>query len=217
MQVNDAFINIIIQIIPVFLMLIVLYYFFLYSQTYSKVDKKTSYNAFFSAVKSVLENCSENSDCSKQIDMHFKNWAKKHSENLNLIKNSVELLEVMVYNIDIKGKDEFERISGINLSPEERNRLVNIVEYMKKSNPFISISNKESNVLMYLKYALETKNQDLGNTMLTQLSNDIELLEMELKGQKEKNQKSYIISIIGIVLTVVFGLMSLVPYIFRIF
>lgn len=188
-------------------------YFYLFFKVFAKNIHKKSYNYFFKSVKAVIDSCLEDSECSRQVNIHFKNWIKKFPEVSSIIKNPVEILQKMVCEYDAIGAESFEKKSGVKLSRDDRNRIMSIIKYMKIENPFASLSDKESTLLKNIRYSLENKDKSLSDSMLNQLSNDIEYLEMELKTQKDNNHKSYIISILGLILTVLFGAMSLSPLI----
>lgn len=188
-------------------------YFYLFFKVFAKNIHKSSYNYFFKSVKAVIDSCLDDSECNRQINTHFKIWIEKFPEVSSIIKNPVEILQKMVYEYDTIGSELFEKRNGVKLSLDDRNRIINVIKYMKIENPFASLSGKESTLLKNIKYSLENNDKSLSDSMLTQLSDDIEYLEMELKTQKESNHKSYIISILGLILTVLFGAMSLLPLI----
>jgi uncharacterized protein YsxB (DUF464 family) len=176
-----------------------------------KKGKRAARNSFFNSTSSVLKMCSDDKDCIEQINTNFKKWILQ-SPNLTSDYNaSVELLEEMVYNFDENYDDEESVISSINANA--RNRIVKIISIMKETNPFISLSDKEAYALMNLKTAIEDSNKELGNTMLNQVSKDIENLESNLKYQINKSKNSDMTATIGVVLTLVFGLISLLQFI----
>lgn len=84
---------------------------------------------------------------------------------------------------------------------------------MKSHQPFSSVSSKHGNLLNMIKHAFDTDNKDLGRNNLIQLANDIEVLESTIETQDKRNQVSMIISIVGVILTVVFGALSVIPLI----
>ena len=84
---------------------------------------------------------------------------------------------------------------------------------MKLHQPFSSVSSKHGNLLNMIKHAFDTNNKDLGSNNLTQLANDIEVLESIIENQDKRNQVSMTISLVGVILTVVFGALSIIPLI----
>ena len=151
--------------------LIILYSVFFYF-TYRIKFKQRNHKYFFKSVKTVLEACSTVNDCKKQIYMNFKQWSEKYSEP-NRQNSPTQLLEEMIYKYDSLEEKRFEEKVGIKLNMEDRAKIISIIEEIKQENPFISISPKASNILQNLKHSIESKNSDLANTMLNQLSSTL--------------------------------------------
>ena len=189
------------------LVLAVLYSYFFYLNLKRSQVKRTR-RQFFRAVTSVLKNNDDEDNCIRQINMNFKNLSTKSSN----IKNSVDLLEEMAFNIDTLTENSFSSRYGIEVTSEIRGRIIRIIEMMKEKNPFDSLSPKEANLLESLKHALETGNKDLGRTLIKQLSDEMEILETNITIQNDKNKNSYVIATVGIVLTIYFGVLSLLKF-----
>ena len=192
-----------------FMMLIVaaFYICFLYLSL-KRIQAKKTRKQFFHAITSVLKNNENENDCIKQINLNFKKLSSKPSN----IKNSVDLLEEMVFNIDTLNENTFLSRYDIEITSEIRGRIIGIIETMKEKNPFDSLSPKEANLLESLKHALETENKDLGHTAIKQLSDEMEILEANIDVQNDRNKNSYVIAAVGMVLTIYFGVLSLLKF-----
>ena len=81
---------------------------------------------------------------------------------------------------------------------------------MKAKNPYSSLSSKEANLLMVLSGSIENKNEGLGNNTVSQIADEFEILESSLRKQSKKNTVSFLISVVSVILTVIFGLVSFV-------
>lgn len=203
-MINELNISLNMIVLSGLLVFYLVFFYFIYKIKY----KRKSRRYFFRSVKTVLGACSTESDCKKQIYMNFRQWSEKYPQ-LNKQNNPAQLLEEIVFKYDYHEEKRFEEKYGIKFNLEDRNKIVNIIEEIKKENPFIFLSPKSSSTLQNLKNSIESKNTDLATTMLNQLSNDIEMIESSLKNQKEINQISVVLSVIGVVLTLVFGLISI--------
>ncbi|MBQ2285484.1 MAG: hypothetical protein II244_07445 [Clostridia bacterium] len=82
-------------------------------------------------------------------------------------------------------------------------------KYIKEKEPFASIPAKEANLLNNINDALLKNNIDLGTVSLAQLSKELSSKEIEIKKMEKQNLIGTIVSIIGIILTVIFGILSL--------
>ena len=65
-----------------------------------------------------------------------------------------------------------------------------------------------------LRQAIVTDNKGLAESSIAQLAEDIEALESSLKRESSRAQKSLYVTLVGVVPTVVFGLLSLFFYFF---
>ena len=164
---------------------------------------------YFKAVMSVLNNAENEEERIKQLNLNFKKMSELYSNFSSEIKNSMDLLEEMIFEIDTLDEKIFARRYGITVTNDIRNQILKIIEIMRCQNPFISISSKEANLLINLNQAIETGNKDFGHTILKQLSDEIEMLENNVTIQHNRNKNSYIIAAVGIALTIYFGILSL--------
>lgn len=60
-----------------------------------------------------------------------------------------------------------------------------------------------------ISYALENNNKSLGKNSIKQLSQEIAIKEKTIVKKDKENQRANIVSIVGLVLTIFFGLLSL--------
>lgn len=120
-------------------------------------------------------------------------------------------METVVYYYDTYPEKLFKSIFRTGKEQELRDFIIQICNYIKSVNPFISAPLKEAELMRTLKDALDNNNQSLGNNSLTQLSLEIETKEKLLIKKDKENQRANIISIVGIVLTLFFGFLSFFP------
>lgn len=175
-----------------------------------RIDIKSLKQKFFVAIISVLNNTENEEDRIKQLNLNFKKLSESYSNYSSELKSSLDLLEDMIFAIDTLGELKFEKQYGIKVTNDIRNKIIRIIEKMREQNPFVSISSKEANLLINLNHAIESRNKDLGHTILKQLSDEIEILESNISIQDNRNKNSYIIAIVGIILTIYFGIFALI-------
>lgn len=197
------------SMVAVFITIFVLYIYLIYLisiQSSIKGIKKK----FFVAMISVLNNAENEDSCIKQLNLNFKKLSESYSNFSSELKSSLDLLEEMIFEIDTLGEIKFEKRYGIKVTNDIRNKIIRIIENMREQNPFVSISSKEANLLRSLNHAIESGNEDLGHTILKQLSEEIGTLESIISIQDKRNNKSYIIAIVGVILTSFFGIFALI-------
>jgi len=87
-----------------------------------------------------------------------------------------------------------------------------IRDYIKSEAPFISVPEKEANLLQSIKNALDSNIKELGNTALIQISEEIVNKENLLKKKDREIKRATTISIIGVIFTIIFGIITVLQF-----
>ncbi len=167
---------------------------------------------FFKGVVSILEACPDDEECIPQINLLYKRLSEHYSFITNAYRSSVELLEELIVHLDTLDEKLFEQRYSITPPRDHRQRIVNIHGLMKTKNPYSSLSSKEANLLMVMSGAIESNNEELGKNTVSQVADEFEILESNLRKQSKKNTVSFLISVVSVILTVFFGLVSFVQF-----
>jgi hypothetical protein len=196
----------------VYSIIILLFYipfgFLLIILEYKKI---LNYKRFYRAVITVLERNPDDNKCVPEIFMAYKKLIEYSPRIKKAHRSAVDSMEDFLYKVDSTIPQKFKNTYELEVSQEVRKRMNNIILLMRQSEPFASISNKYSNLMNMLKNALNTGNKDLGTSMLDQLADDVEIMEHTIYAQQRVNSMSIMVSIIGVILTIIFGIISIVP------
>ena len=87
---------------------------------------------------------------------------------------------------------------------------LDIYDYIEKKSPFISLPVTEAALLTKIKTSLENGSKDLGLDSVQLLAKEIEADENERINQARENSRNKLISILGIIFTTFFGILSIV-------
>lgn len=126
--------------------------------------------------------------------------------------NILDLIETMIYYCDSRTDKFFERFLKVNKKEEIRNFLMELYNYVKKESPFLSAPPKEASLMKTIKEAIAVNDSVLGINTLMQLSTEIEAKEKLIQKQRYLNKLSMIVSVTGVILTILFGIMSIVKW-----
>ena len=170
---------------------------------------------FFRGVVSVFENCQDDRECVPQIQMLYKRLSERYSGLSEYFRSTPEMMEDLICSMDTSDEEQFKSVYRINPPREIRSRMVNTLNLMKSLQPFSSLSSKEANLLNMLQHAIDTSNFDLARSNLSQLADEIEILEGSLRTQSRRNRISFTISTIGVILTIFFGLVAFLQFVVR--
>lgn len=198
------------NLVIVFTLLICAFYIPLFVFMIKRKDMKRAKKKFFRGVISVFENCQEDKECVSQISLLYKRVSSKYNGITQEMRSTTDFMEDFLFTIDTIDAKDFKLSYDKEISKEFRQRVVNCINIMKQLQPFSSISSKEANLLNVIKQGIEMKNEELAINSLEQLADDIEIMEEGLRKQSNKNSNSFTLSIIGLVLTIFFGVVSII-------
>ena len=204
---NDADLRIILWImLPAFIGV----YAYLLIRIFKNKRKRFIYKGFFRAVTNIVKRNDDSKKIINEIKLNFRKLAEKNPSHKEIIRNPTDLLEELIYNIDRLETKRFKEIFDFEVSLEIRDKIILVIDKLKEENPFVSLPPKEGNLLTIIKQSIETNNKDLGISSLNQLSDEIEILDANIRIQEKRNINAYIVSVIGVILTIVFGIITLI-------
>ncbi|EPZ7321325.1 hypothetical protein ACXR5E_004004, partial [Vibrio mimicus] len=196
------------------ILIVMIFYVPLLMYMLKTVKQKRSRSEFFRATSSIIERVECDESAVKQIQMIYKKLTERFPFVRSTYKSAPDFLEDYLCRIESFGNKRFKSAYNFELTDPQKDRLVKIIELMKSQQPYSTVSSKYGNLLSMLDHAFHTSNVDLGKTNLRQLSDDIEVLEATIDQQSKTNLVSLVISIVGVILTLVFGALTVVQYIF---
>jgi hypothetical protein len=180
------------------------------------LNRETYIRELFHALQSVIAKCPENQERVFQFELVFRRWLEHHPSMREIVRDESDALERAIYEIDAHGIDEHRTGFLAQLSKPilegARLHLVEMVKITRAQNPYGSLSGKQGNLLNTIKQAVETGNQELARTTLAQIASEFEISEKSFRDQRSRNTTSIIVSVVSVILTVVFGAMSIVLY-----
>lgn len=147
-----------------------------------------------------------------KLNIIFQKLLEVHPIMRKKFKNSIDFYEDFLFYIESRPINyAYFNVKAMNVAL--KSRVFELANLARAENPFASISPREANLLQLLSNAIKTDNKDLGITTLKQLVQQIELTNSDLYSQKKRNNISYILAIVGFILTIFFGIISLISFI----
>lgn len=191
--------------------LLVFYGLFFY-RILQRQRKRGIYKGFFRAVTNIVTNAEDVSQGINEIKLNFRKLAEKNPSNKEIIRNPTDLMEELIYNVDNFEKKNFKEKFGFEITSETRSNILKFITKLKEENPYVSLPPKEGNLLSLIQQSLETNNKEMGLNALTQLAEEIEILGTNIRIQEKRNVNAYIVSVVGVLMTIIFGILTLIQY-----
>lgn len=198
----------------VFLLVIATFYIpLVYLASLSRQRKQIRTTAF-RAIVTNLERNQDDKDSVPELFVIYKRLLERFSLAKDTYRSAVEMMEDFLFRSDYLSPDNFKSNYNFEVSQEHRKRVMSIIALMKQTEPFASVSSKYSGLLNMISHALHTNNEDWGKSMLDQMADDVEIMERTIYSQQRANVVAIIVSAVGVILTLVFGVITILPLIF---
>lgn len=184
---------------------IILIFGYLFNRTFVETSKNNDIlRMFYNAISNIQKMMKYGTPGNDKFifDQINLNYNKLYQECPNKYTNVLDLLETIIYYYDSRSTNTFENIFKQGKNKEVREFMGYFCFYIKKNNPFISLPPKESRLMKSIKDALNNNNEKLGLDLLDQLSQEIEYKEKLIIKNNKVNKRSYLISIVGLVVTI---------------
>lgn len=124
------------------------------------------------------------------------------------IKNSCDLLEYIFRKVTINSNNN--TYLGIKYENETLVKIQKFIIDTKNKDPFVSLNSQYNYYFSSIYKAISENNKDYGITMLNQLSKEFETIDEIIIQQNKRNKISYFVSCLGVILTIFFGIFSLI-------
>lgn len=200
----------------IMVVLFILYVWAFYTIILKRDIQKRFLRTFYNAVCSIYAETSKPSHHEATSTYWFEqlnlNYEKLCQTNPNNNYNSIlDMLETIIYYYDSYSDIIFKGVFQKEKEPAVRDFAIEMCQYIKNVDPFVSIPQKEADLMHSIADALESNNKSLGTNSLKQLSQEIVAKEKTLVLKTKENQRATIVSVVGLILTILFGLLSIVP------
>jgi hypothetical protein len=177
---------------------------------WNRKRQRRALNEFYRAVLSIIKRNDNLEDCIEQINIIYKKNSERYSYVSDNYRSVTDIMEDLLYRLESYSAKRFKETVNVEFTDEDKEKVVNIIKEMKRRQPYSSLNSKHGNLLNLLKTSVDNNNKDLAQSTIQQLSDEIEILEGTVRSHSKRNQISLVVSAIGVVLTFVFGLITVV-------
>lgn len=195
------------NIIEFIFVVILAIYFSMFYIIYS-TKKDLHLRSFYFIINNIYNKNLPVKESFEQFNLDYEKFCQE-SKKIKFT-NILDLIETMIYYCDSRTDKFFERFLKVNKKEEIRNFLMELYNYIKKESPFLSAPPKEASLMKTLKEAIVINDSVLGINTLMQLSTEIESKEKLMQKQRYLNKLSMIVSVTGVISTILFGIISIV-------
>lgn len=149
-------------------------------------------------------------DVLKQLIIDYNNIIR-HIGKIEY-SSCLDVLEQMFYRYDTYSDKEFHDFFKENRNEDIRDFIYSLCKQMKDRGEYIDLPRKEEMIISNIKSALENNNVALGTACIDQLVKEIVSKDYELKQQQNDNEFGKTLSVLGIIISLAFGILSIIMY-----
>ena len=207
--------KIILIIVAVLLIFIASLWYFAYNigLIYIRWDYTRNFLTFISSLSS--KNLSTDLALEQlQIDFsHISSKSKKEQ-----LSELLGQLEYALALIDKKApKNKIKRLCGESDINDVRDFILALISEIKTNYPYSNLPDRDSELLSDLKCLIETSHNDASNieakVILDRIAVEISTKEEKLQREAKKAKAGLITSVIGVALTIAFGIVSIISFV----
>lgn len=142
----------------------------------------------------------------KQLKINFDQLFDSVPHNKDSI---LDIIEIIITYYDAKSDKAFRALFKQRKNHDVREFIIAMHSYIKTQYPFISLPKKEADLLTPIMDTYQKNDDHAGIANLGQLAQEIANRERTIARQTRQNQWATMLSIIGIIMTIFFGLLSI--------
>lgn len=180
---------------------------YLFGKEFRKLKLKKE---FFVLLSKVVKENKDYKNIHNEVELLFKISCKRNKFPEDSIRIFMDLLEEYIYIYQLKGEDKFNRTYKVSVTDEEFETVMGYLNYIREDYKFLRLPSKQASLLRDINKIVETSDSETGYILINQLSEEIEKFTSYLEQSERKVKWPYVFTLIGIVLTIVFGVLSLI-------
>lgn len=165
---------------------------------------------FFRALQ---QNLAENDDterAAQAISIVYGRLTQHFPSVAHDLRSPADAIEEFIYRYGTRTDREFRQQLGIQRLPVVRDRVTRLLAKFRAENPFANLSSQAGALFRNVQEAIATGNDDHVRATLLLLADEVERVEGVVRTQERRNTIATLISVVGVILTLVFGAVSII-------
>ena len=178
---------------------------------YEQRQRRAVRRRVFRGIISVIAAVPDDQAAIQEMCVLFKTWKNDYLQANGYFRSLSDAFEALFYRYTCYSKENFKSSYGLEISEEHYRRIRTLMIVARDLDPFGGVSAHSLSILQEVHGALDTGDKQQGMRQLKLLAESISGLERSVVEHKSHSEEAKRMSTVGIVLTIVFGLLSLVP------
>lgn len=163
--------------------------------------------------RALQQNLAENDDtdsAAQAISIVYGRLTQHYPNVAHDLRSPADAIEEFIYRYDTRTDREFRQQLGIERVPIVRERVTRLLAKFRAENPFANLSSQAAALFRNVQEAIATGSADHARASLVLLADEVERVEGVVRTQERRNTIATLISVVGVILTLVFGAVSVI-------
>lgn len=163
---------------------------------------------FNSGLCDIILNNTNEDEMIKKLELLHRQFKNKHSSKIKEYGSLKSILEIIISELYCK-KDKYLKSFNILELKDRKDLVIKILNKVEEEHPFSNLQNNQEWLLKTIKNMTKDSNNESEKYIFKQLENEIDRLNAIINKSEIQNRFGFIGTIVGIILTIVFGIASL--------
>ena len=184
-----------------------------YVSAFHEAIRRRIIKRFYTAIKTIQEEGHDLQDevicenCFSRLKLNFDQLRLSTSFYKD---NMTDTLKTVINYYDSKSESSFQAFFKQKKDPAVQSFALTMYMYIKERYPFADLPKKDADLLSPIMDTFKSENNQFGINALMQVAQEIANKEQIIHRKTKENQVATIISIVGTILTLIFGILSIV-------
>jgi len=164
----------------------------------------------FSSITNILKYSSDAKAFISRANIVFEKYIQKNAFAKKEYTSLQDVLENIIYYLETRNKKELENYYGVIINDEEKNKVYSFYQIIKTDFPYDILNQHDKDLIINLIKSIDNNDTQTTENVINQLIKELFNKTKKIHEQAKTNIYTIIISIIGIFLTIFFGIQAII-------
>jgi len=193
-----------------FTTIIIIVYICLYFFIIIYFRNRSGEKKLFSSIINILKNSKDEKTFYLKANVVFGKYIQKNSYSKKEYTSLQDVIENIIYYSETNKRKILEKYFGIVISEEEKDKIYSFYNLIKTDFPYDILEQYDKELIKNLYKSIDNNDKPTRENLINQLIKEIHVKNKKIQKQSKSNTIMLIISIVGIILNIVFCILSIV-------
>ena len=195
-----------------YITIIVIIYFCLYIFILSYFRNKRGNKRIFTSIINIQKNTLDAKDFIKKASIVFEKFIQKNAFAKKEYTSLQDVIENIIYYSETRNVKLLKNEYGIDISNDEKEKIYSFLDVIKSDYPYDILGQYDKQIILNLVKSINNDDKQSTENFINQIIKELFNKSKKINEQTKFNTVTVIISVVGIILTIFFGIQSIVKW-----